>query len=148
MTIPDRIEREITIEAPVARVWALVTEPGWWIGDTDEDWPRQRHSQGDLEIIDHPRYGRFPVSVETVDPQRHVAFRWASTFPGQDPVEGNSTIVEFWLSEREEGGTLVRVVESGFASLDAPEEVRDQSYEGNVKGWEQELGFLKRHAQA
>ena len=29
----DRIEREITIDAPVDRVWTLVSEPGWYIND-------------------------------------------------------------------------------------------------------------------
>jgi hypothetical protein len=33
--IVDRIEREIVIDATVARVWQLVSEPGWWIGDGD-----------------------------------------------------------------------------------------------------------------
>jgi uncharacterized protein YndB with AHSA1/START domain len=27
----DRIEREITISAPLERVWDLVTESGWWV---------------------------------------------------------------------------------------------------------------------
>ena len=29
--IPDTIEREILINAPMERVWALVSEPGWFI---------------------------------------------------------------------------------------------------------------------
>jgi hypothetical protein len=37
------------------------------------------------------------------------------------------------------------VVESGFASLDAPEETRRSSREGNVEGWSQEMdGFRDR----
>ncbi len=28
----DRIERQVTINAPLERVWRLVSEPGWWIG--------------------------------------------------------------------------------------------------------------------
>ncbi|MGI9002113.1 MAG: hypothetical protein ACR2GH_10630 [Pseudonocardia sp.] len=31
----DRIEREILINTPLDRVWDLVSEPGWWIGDGD-----------------------------------------------------------------------------------------------------------------
>lgn len=29
----DSIERNITIAAPIERVWDLVTEPGWWVPD-------------------------------------------------------------------------------------------------------------------
>jgi hypothetical protein len=41
----------------------------------------------------------------------------------------------------------VRVVESGFAALKASDEVRAELREGNVGGWEQELGDLERYAQ-
>ncbi|MFD9663074.1 hypothetical protein ACFWAY_15825 [Rhodococcus sp. NPDC059968] len=37
MSVPDssqdRIEREIQIDAPIERVFRLVSEPGWFIGD-------------------------------------------------------------------------------------------------------------------
>ena len=32
----DRIEREIHVDAPIERVFALVSEPGWWIEDGPE----------------------------------------------------------------------------------------------------------------
>jgi uncharacterized protein YndB with AHSA1/START domain len=144
MGTPDRIQREITIDAPVDRVWGLVTEPGWWVGE-GEDSGKNRRREGDLDVIDS-RYGRFPVAVETVEPKSYVAYRWASGFPGEIPAEGNSTLVEFWLSERD-GGTLVRVAESGFASLTVTDEVRDRSFEGNTEGWAQQCGLLRTRAE-
>lgn len=30
-SIPDTIERTVLVAANVQRVWALVSEPGWWI---------------------------------------------------------------------------------------------------------------------
>jgi uncharacterized protein YndB with AHSA1/START domain len=45
------------------------------------------------------------------------------------------------LTERD-GGTLLRVVESGFARL-ADRSERD----GNAKGWEQQLEPVKRRAE-
>ena len=116
MSVQDKIEREILIKAGLGRVWTLVSEPGWWIGDGD-DTGRQRSAEGGFEVIDHPKYGRFPVKVETVEPQRYLAYRWASAFSGEEPVAGKSTLVEFWLTEQEDG-ILLRVVESGFAELE------------------------------
>jgi uncharacterized protein YndB with AHSA1/START domain len=145
MGTQDKIEREIAIDAPVERVWGLVSEPGWWVGDGDPS-ARRRRRDGDLEVIDHARFGSFPIRVESVEPQRYVSYRWASGFPGEDPGEGNSTMVEFWLSERD-GGTLLRVVESGFASLAAEDEARERSVKGNTEGWAQQLGFIKASAE-
>src|SRR6266571_2861451 len=122
MDSPDKIEREIQIDAPLGRVWGLVAEPGWWIGDD-------------------PRYGQFPIRVESVEPPHHASFRWASAFPGEDPGAGKSTLIDFWLSERD-GGTLLRVVESGFARLADP-----GARGGNAEGWEQQLVILKRRAE-
>lgn len=144
MVLTDRIEREIMIQAPLARVWALVSEPGWWVGDGDRS-GQMRHRAGGLQMIEDPRYGRFPVRTEAVEPHRYVAFRRASTFPGQDLRPGNSTLVEFWLSERGEG-SLVRVVESGFAALAAPDAVRRRSAENNEQGWRQQLAILESAA--
>jgi DNA-binding transcriptional ArsR family regulator len=63
---------------------------------------------------------------------------WASTFPGEEPREGNSTLVE--LSLIPEGDkTRLRLVESGFAALSAPEETRRKSFEDNVGGRAEEL---------
>jgi uncharacterized protein YndB with AHSA1/START domain len=124
-------------------VWGLVTEPGWWIGDGESEQKRSR--AGRFDVVEG-RYGRFPVSVETVEPQRYVAYRWASTFPGEDPGEGNSSLVEFWLSERD-GGTLLRVAESGFTSLTLSGEERERSVNGNIDGWRQQCDIIKSRAE-
>jgi uncharacterized protein YndB with AHSA1/START domain len=144
MSVQDTIEREILINAGLNRVWELVSEPGWWIGDGD-DAGRQRSTEGELEVIDHPKFGRFPVKVESVEPQRYLAFRWASEFRGEEPVGDKSTLVEFWLTEQEDG-ILLRVVESGFASLALPADGRDHAVKGNTDGWRQQLGLVGERA--
>jgi uncharacterized protein YndB with AHSA1/START domain len=139
----DRIEREILIDAPVETVWRLVSEPGWWIGDGD----RSGHvvtREEDLVVVDDPRYGRFPVLPVSTDAPRHVSFR--SAYPGEDPREVATTLVEFFLAEKD-GGTLLRVVESGFASLDVPAERRAKQVEDNTGGWEFQLGVAKRDSE-
>lgn len=146
MASPDRIERQITIDAPVERVWPLVAEPGWWVGDGDRAGQR-RYRKGELEIIEDPRHGTFPVRVDGMEPQRYAAYSWVSTSPGTEPAEGVATRVEFWLSELTGGVTLVRVVESGFAALTAPDDERGQAVEDNTAGWTEQLSRLKSRAE-
>lgn len=139
--IADRIEREILIDAPIDRVWELVSQPGWWIGDGD----RSGHvvtREGDLVVVDDPRYGRFPLLPVAADAPHHVAFR-GSAEVNQVPGEGTSTLVEFFLTETP-GGTLLRVVESGFASLTMPAAQRAEAVEGNTRGWELQLAIAER----
>ncbi|HEX8036403.1 MAG TPA: SRPBCC domain-containing protein [Ktedonobacterales bacterium] len=145
MATPDKIEREITIDAPIERVWALVAEPGWWIGDGDPS--DHRHwREGELEVVEDPRHGRFPIRIEAIEPPHYIAYHWAFAFPGEEPHAGNSTRVEFWLSEQD-GGILLRVVESGFTSLAMLDEKRNSSFDGNVKGWMKMLDALKMRAE-
>ncbi|HEX4213159.1 MAG TPA: SRPBCC domain-containing protein [Candidatus Dormibacteraeota bacterium] len=145
MSSTDRIEREITISAPPSRVWALVSEPGWWISDGHSLSHEHRQERG-LEIVDHPGFGPFAVRVESIEPERYAAFRWASEFRGQDPGDGNSTLVEIWLSESD-GATVLRVVESGFASLSTSEEARRKAFEGNTAGWRQMTALVRAEAE-
>jgi uncharacterized protein YndB with AHSA1/START domain len=131
MQVPDRIEREVVIDAPVERVWALITEAehfGTWFADSA------------AEIDLRPGGAR----VERVEPPRLFAYRWANAIDAE-PAEGHSTLVEFTLAA-EDTGTRVRVVESGFASLDTSEDDRRRQIDDNTNGWGIELGHLVEHA--
>ena len=144
MTDMDRIEREITIAAPIDRVWGLVSEPGWWIGDGDRS-QQTTSRDGEFVVVEDPRYGRFPILPVSAEPPSYVAFRGAYE-QGKLPADGASTLVEFFLGEVD-GGTLLRVVESGFAALDVSPERRASSIEGNTKGWEFQLDVAKRDSE-
>jgi uncharacterized protein YndB with AHSA1/START domain len=140
----DKIEREIHIKAGIDRVWDLVSQPGWWVGNGADD-GATFVDEGEYHVVTHPKHGRFPVKVETARPRSYLAYRWASAFAGEEPTEGHGTLVEFWLSERD-GGTQVRVAESGFASLAASDDARRSAFEGNTEGWRYELDLLARRA--
>ena len=149
MSETDRIEREIVIAAPLQRVWDLVTEPGWWVGDgTDNHTVQRGERDGDLDVIEHPKYGSFPIHTVALEPPHHASFRWAFAYVGERPDDENSSLVEFWLSEREDG-ILVRVVESGFDALRTAATKRDQTIdqEANVEGWRVQLAALKATAE-
>ncbi|WP_328885967.1 SRPBCC domain-containing protein [Streptomyces sp. NBC_00316] len=141
----DRIERETLIEAPLARVWTLVAEPGFWVADK-ASLPGTVAEEGASMVAKNAEYGDFPVRVEKVEPPTYLAYRWASAFPGEELREDNSTLVEFTLTP-EGDKTRLRVVESGFATLAGSEELRGRAVKDNTGGWPQELDALKARAE-
>ena len=132
----DSIEREITIAAPIERVWSILTEPdhiGVWFG-TGTPAQIDLRPGGRMEL-DHGVHGSYSTTIVKVDPPHTFSYRWASAHPGVLATEENSTLVEFTLKETA-GGTLLRVVESGFASIVIPAD-REASagYESHAQGW-------------
>jgi uncharacterized protein YndB with AHSA1/START domain len=143
MTVPDRIEREIVVGAPIERVWRLVTEPehlGRWFGETAE-LDLRPGGEGLLTWQGHPSARMRVVSIE---PPRRFAFRWIRG-GASPPVEGNETLVEFLL-DAADGGTRVRVVEHGFPDLDRSPGERARYAEENTVGWGVELAELRSYA--
>jgi uncharacterized protein YndB with AHSA1/START domain len=134
----DTIEREILISAPIERVWEIVTTPehmGQWFGDAGAS------RSGNVITMAWEKYGEADLEVVREDAPNTFAYWWDANVK-----EAGRTLVEFSLTP-EESGTRVRVVESGFAALKASDEVRAELREGNVGGWEHELGDLERYAQ-
>jgi uncharacterized protein YndB with AHSA1/START domain len=140
----DRIEQRVTINAPLDRVWDLVSTPGWWVPTTSEEPPDR--TIGHRVVRESAKWGRFPVEVVDMRPPTYAAFRWASQSPGADLAPGNTTLVEFFVAEAGDAIT-VTVVESGFAALDVPDEVRQAALRGNTGGWESELASLGKRAE-
>jgi uncharacterized protein YndB with AHSA1/START domain len=138
---PDAIEREIVIDAPPSVVWAIVTEAqhlGGWFSDEAEIDLRA----GGRMLLTWREHGTYEGRVETVDAPRLFAFRW-QTREGEF-TDTNSTLVVMTL-EAEEGGTRLRVVESGFATLPWPDDARARYADENARGWLTELGELRDH---
>jgi uncharacterized protein YndB with AHSA1/START domain len=142
--VPERLEREILIDAPVEIVWAVITEPehvNGWFGDATEIELRP----GGRLMFRWERYGNTAHGrVERVEPPRFFSFRW-NRGTGTEVRDGNSTLVEFSL--REEGdSTRLTVVESGFRELALPEDEKERDAEGHREGWERELDELAEYA--
>jgi uncharacterized protein YndB with AHSA1/START domain len=134
----DTIERDILIRAPIERVWEIVTTPehmGQWFGDAGAS------RTGDVITMAWEKHGEADLEIVREEPPSVFAYRWDANVK-----EAGQTLVEFTLTT-EDSGTRVRVVESGFASLNATDDVRAELREGNVGGWEHELGDLERYAQ-
>lgn len=141
----DSIVRELFIRSGIDHVWSLISKTGFWVGDDLRFDIEAR--EGETVVIDAPPYGWFPVRVERLDPPGYAAYRWASAFPGAAPTATNSTLIEISLVEQE-GGVLLTLRESGFATLDAPEDVRAARHADNVTGWTGQLDRLRRAAEA
>ena len=137
--VPQRIEREILIDAPVDVVWAVVTEPehirGWFSDSADLDL-----RPGGEAILVWNEHGTVYGQVEKVEPPRFFSFRWVVSH-GAELAEGNSTLVEFTLTAEGEA-TRLKVVESGFAELAGPDDENQRHFDGHRRGWELELGEL------
>jgi uncharacterized protein YndB with AHSA1/START domain len=140
----DRIEREIVIDAPQQRVWAVLTEAEHisnWFGDSTEI----DLQPGGTIVFGWAEHGRHHAVVEKVEPPGFFSYRWARA-AGTEPAAGNSTLVEFTLSPAGQS-TRLRVVETGFASLDQTEQERDNAVRENTEGWISELGELQDYAR-
>ena len=141
--VPEQIEHEIVIDAPLERVWAMLTEAEhirqWFAfdGATIDLRPG-----GEL-VMQWKEHGRFYSHVERVEPPHFFSYR-GSYLPHVQPDDGNSTLVEFTLSP-EGSGTRLRVVESGFRSLQLPEAEQANFAAGNIDGWNGGLSTLQEY---
>lgn len=134
------IEREIVIEAPAEVVWRTVTEPGqmslWFAGRVDLVVEPGAH--GYMGFGDQGG----PVVVETADRPTRFSFRWNHP-RDEEPVAGNSMLVEFMLTPMGDERTRVRVSEGGHELRDWPDAEKQRYADEHREGWGD---FLKRLA--
>lgn len=145
--VPDRVEREILIDAPIEVVWEVITEPAHvsgWFGEFAEidlrPGGRITHAWKEERGLTEER-----GIVEKVEPPHCFSYRWIRGAEAE-ARDDNSTLVEFTLTVDGEG-TGLRVVETGFSKLDWPEDERREDAESHREGWEHELGELREYVQ-
>jgi uncharacterized protein YndB with AHSA1/START domain len=165
----DRIEKVVTLAAPVARVWRAIADSrefGSWFGVT-LDGPFEpgrtlRGTWGTFEGVDFAdiqrRAGLAPhpvhlpegasvfCTVERVEPERLLSFRWIpfGIDAAVDPVSEPTTLVEFRLEPVREGTRLV-IAESGFDRV--PAHRRERAFRMNTGGWEGQAENLRRYLE-
>ncbi len=139
----DRVEHRITIRATQDKVWFLVTRPGWWLPGSEADPAR---GPGRILVAQAGDTRPYVVDIIRIEPQGYASFRWAGAFGGTEPAPGNATLIEFYL--RPIGEELgLTVVESGFASLDLSEALREDRLKGSLGGWQYDLAGLRTAAE-
>jgi uncharacterized protein YndB with AHSA1/START domain len=139
-----KIERSVFIRAPRTRVWRAIANV--------EEFAKWFNVKADGEFAPgasvrmtclHPGYEniQFSVAIESVEPERHLAWRW---HPGseQPPAGEEPTEVEFLLAD-EDGGTRVTVIESGFDRVSLAR--RAKAYEENTQGWIEQMKALQKY---
>jgi len=139
----DRIERRITIRAAPDKVWQFVACPGWWLPGSDAVPAR---GSGRVSVACGGDARPYVIDVVRLEPPGYASFRWASAFAGAEPAPGRATLVECYLQPVGDE-TGVTVVESGFASLDLPDALREDEMKGNTGGWQYELAALRARAE-
>ena len=146
-TSTDRIEKQVLLRAPRSRVWRAITDSkefGTWF---------QAIFHGTFRVgaklrakVTYPGYEHveFEVVVEKMEPERLFSYRWHpfAVDMSRDYSSEPMTLVEFTLEEVE-GGTLLRMVESGFESIPATR--RAEALKENEGGWTEQMAAIERY---
>jgi uncharacterized protein YndB with AHSA1/START domain len=139
LDVPDELTRTIDVAATPERVWAAITEPDQLLG-----WFPDRTAEVDLREGGAMRFvwdeGEDEAVIDVLDPPMRLVFRWRPA-----GLDRPYTTVTFRLEATAGGLTRVTLTESGFAAL--PDQIHEQSYEGNAKGWGQELEELRAYLE-
>lgn len=146
MHLSDRIERKILLKAPRSQVWRVLANAetfGQWFGVNlaGKRFVAGERTQGQ---ITYPGYEHlvWDVAVERVEPERVFSFRWHpyAVEPQTDYSQESETRVQFELEDMN-GGTLLRVVESGFNNI--PEARRLKAFRMDSRGWDEQMANIE-----
>ena len=170
MATADRIEKRVTLRAPVSRVWRALADAkefGRWFGvRLDGEFAAGKTITGTFEmeldearIVEHqkklgltPSRLRLPeknavfCTVERVEPEHYFSFRWIpyGIDAEADPKNEPTTLVEFRLEKAAEG-TLLTIVESGFDRV--PAHRRERAFRMNEGGWTAQAENIRKYVE-
>lgn len=171
MKTSDRIEKQVTLNAPVSRVWRAVSDAqefGRWFGITlDGQFEAgkaitgtfdARMSEASIQAYQKslgmaPTKVRLPgknwvfCTVERIEPEHYFSFRWIpyGIDAEADPATEPTTLVEFRL-EQAGNGTKLTIVESGFDRV--PAHRRERAFRMDEGGWAGQAESIKRYVEA
>src|SRR5262245_12386026 len=155
----DRIEKQVTLRAPVSRVWRAIADAeefGRWFGckldgpfvvgkTITGTFAEELNEAAIIEFqkqvgvrpskIKLPEKNSVFCTVERIDPEHYFSFRWIpyGIDAEVDPKHEPTTLVEFRL-EKVAQGTQLTIVESGFDNV--PAHRRERAFRMNEGGWD------------
>ncbi|MFT3712434.1 MAG: SRPBCC family protein [Archangium sp.] len=157
-TTSDRIEKRITLKAPLSRVWSAISDSqqfGQWFGVRfDGPFVAGKAMVGfitpttvDAEIAksQQPYTGKpFNVTIEAITAPTRFAFRWHpfAVDEKHDYSKEPTTLVEFVLQETKDG-TQLTITESGFDQV--PLERRAEAFKANDGGWAAQTQLIAKY---
>ena len=146
-TSTDRIEKQVVLQAPLARVWRAVSDPaefGAWFGVRLRGaFEPGKRLQGKITTKGY-EHVTMDIVVERVEPERLFSYRWHpyAVDPEKDYSVEPTTLVEFRLEEVKDG-TRLTIVESGFDRIPAAR--RSEAFRMNEGGWTYQVENIRRH---
>ncbi len=169
MSSSDQIEKQVTLRAPVSRVWRALTDAqqfGRWFGlRLDGQFAVGQPITGTFEIdanaiaayqkslglpaskVKTPGPNAVFCTVERIEPESLFSFRWVpyGIDAEADPANEPTTLVEFRLAEVA-GGTSLTIVESGFDRV--PAHRRERAFRMNQGGWAGQAENIKKYVES
>lgn len=150
-TYSDRIERSILLKARRERVWRALTEAeafGTWFGLKlqGQSFAAGGRNRAQLSIKGYEHVW-LDLAIECVEPQTTFAYRWHpfAIDPAMDYSQEEPTLVTFTLTDAPDGGTVLKVVESGFDRV--PAHRRLEAWRMNNAGWDGQLRNIVRYLE-
>jgi uncharacterized protein YndB with AHSA1/START domain len=146
-TSSDRIERQVFLKASRSRVWRALTDSsqfGEWFG-IRANAPFAAGARVRAEVT-HPQHKglTFDMMIEELVPEQLFSWRWhPNAIDGTHDYSAEPTTLVVFRLEDASGGTLVKVVESGFDGV--PPERRLDAYRGNQQGWDYQMTAIEKY---
>ncbi len=131
------IERDITINAPIAIVWQTIADPQKitaWFSDAAE-FTAMPGNRGTLTFNANTEPHVVPITIVDADEPHRFSYRWVYP-PDQEASTANSTLVTFTLTATDHETTHLRVVETGLEQMVLPDAEKDSFADQHRAGWQ------------
>ena len=147
---PDRIEKQVTVDAPRSRVWRALTDVeqfnAWFGVRLTAPFTPGTEVTGKMA---HPKYEHVTMRIwiEKVEPERFFSFRWHpyAIEAGVDYTAEPTTLVSFTLEDAG-AGTRLDIVEAGFDAI--PESRRAKAFAMDSNGWNGQAENIRKYVEA
>ena len=142
----DRIEKQVTLDAPRPRVWRALTDVAqfnaWFGVSLTAPFAPGAEVSGKLTIRKYEHL-TLRIWIETMEPERFFSFRWHpyAVEEGIDYDAEPTTLVSFRLEDAADG-TRLTIIESGFDAI--PESRRAKAFTMNSNGWAGQAENLRK----
>lgn len=145
----DRIEKRITLKAPVSKVWQALTDyrefGKWFCVKVEGPFVPGKIARG---LLTYPGYENTPweVVVQKMEPEHLFSFTWHpyAIDTKKDYSKEIPTLVEFRL-EKMANGTLLSLTESGFDKI--PDNRRLEAFRMNNTGWSEQMENIEAYVE-
>jgi uncharacterized protein YndB with AHSA1/START domain len=146
----NSIEKEITLKAPVSKVWRALTDYkqfGEWFGwKIEAPFVPGQVAGGILSCGGEEHKGRYEMTVQKIEPETYFSYTWHpyAFDPKVDYAKEPPTLIEFRLQPKGDG-TLLSVKESGFDKLSRQR--LEEAFPKNEGGWGYKLEDIKEYVE-